>query len=321
MALKKLIFIDTNIWLDFYRAKSEAGLTLLGHVETIRDQIIVTYQLESEFKRNRQQVIIDALKELNPPQQIQPPRFLANSKYTKALKKDFENTTRRIESLKKLAKKALVDPTHHDSVYKICQRIFHGETSLVLKRDDEIRKQIRSRAWRRFLHGNPPRKKGDTSFGDAFNWEWMIVCAQKEGAELVIVSRDGDYGINFENKSYINNHLRQEFSDRVDKRRNLQLYNKLSEALREFDVTVTEPEEKEEEQIQESEFKAPTSPQDFLAIQNSLFTGFSDLKNLTQANWNNTDFSEIRKILNPYLSQKSEPPPPNKNSSDKKEEN
>lgn len=30
--LQKLLFIDTNIWLDFYRARNETGLALLSHV-------------------------------------------------------------------------------------------------------------------------------------------------------------------------------------------------------------------------------------------------------------------------------------------------
>ena len=33
--LKKLLFVDANIWLDFYRARNDAGLTLLGHVEAV----------------------------------------------------------------------------------------------------------------------------------------------------------------------------------------------------------------------------------------------------------------------------------------------
>ncbi|MFN3545737.1 MAG: PIN-like domain-containing protein [Thiobacillus sp.] len=50
--LQKLLFIDTNIWLDFYRARNETGLALLNHAESVASKIIVTYQLESEFKRN-----------------------------------------------------------------------------------------------------------------------------------------------------------------------------------------------------------------------------------------------------------------------------
>jgi len=32
MPTEKLLFIDTNVWLDFYRAQNDAGLKLLNHV-------------------------------------------------------------------------------------------------------------------------------------------------------------------------------------------------------------------------------------------------------------------------------------------------
>lgn len=62
----------------------------------------------------------------------------------------------------------------------------------------------------------------------------MIECALRNNAELVIVSRDADYGIVFENKAYIKDHLRQEFRERVSRKRKLLLYTKISEALKHF---------------------------------------------------------------------------------------
>jgi len=62
MALRKLLFIDTNVWLDFYRAQNDAFMGLLEHAEQIAGDIIVTYQVEREFKTNREKVILDAIK-------------------------------------------------------------------------------------------------------------------------------------------------------------------------------------------------------------------------------------------------------------------
>jgi hypothetical protein len=89
----------------------------------------------------------------------------------------------------------------------------------------------------------------DTSIGDALNWEWMVECALRNQAELVIVSRDSDYGVVFEDNAYVNDHLRQEFSERVSRKRKLLLYTKLSDALKHFAVPVTPEEEAEEEEI------------------------------------------------------------------------
>lgn len=48
--IRKLLFVDTNILLDFYRARTEASLALLRHLEQVAPDIIVTFHLEMEFK-------------------------------------------------------------------------------------------------------------------------------------------------------------------------------------------------------------------------------------------------------------------------------
>ena len=50
--------------------------------------------------------------------------------------------------------------------------------------------------------------------GDGFNWELMIYCAAERKAELMIVSRDADYGVTLEIKCHLNDHLRQEFKQK-----------------------------------------------------------------------------------------------------------
>ena len=250
MAIRKLLFVDANIWLDFYRARNEAGLTLLRHAEEISDKIIVTYQLESEFKRNRQAVILEAMKELKPPQQIPRPGIFSDAQATRVMAKSMKEVEKRVTKLRTQLSRALDNPAMYDPVYQTCQRIFHRDGSqIVLKHEDKIRHLIRRRAFRRFLHGCRPRKKSDTSIGDAFNWEWMIYCAEKNVAELVIVSRDLDYGVSFEGKNYVNDDLRQEFSDRVSKKRKLLLYEKLSDALKHFERPVTPQEQEAESEI------------------------------------------------------------------------
>lgn len=245
--VQRLIFVDANIWLDFYRARTDAGLKLLNHLETISDRIIVTYQLEMEFKKNRQAAIAEGLQELKPPQNISRPALFSDAKAVRSLAKSLKTAEARVKTLKGRLLKALSNPAGYDPVYQACQRIFHKGDNLVLTREDQIRHQIRRRAFRRFIHGCPPRKKGDTSIGDAINWEWMVQCAVDMKAELVIVSRDSDYGLLLDGASYINDHLRQEFSERVSNKRDLLLYARLSEALKHFKVPVTDAEAKAEE--------------------------------------------------------------------------
>lgn len=271
MPVPNLLFIDANIWLDFYRAKNESGLQLLSHTEAIAERLIVSYQLESEFKKNRQNAILEGMQELKVPPQISRPGIFSDAKAIKIMSKQVKQTEKRVKDLRRRLRRALDNPAVHDPVYKVCQRIFHKEDDLALVRDNPIRHTIRRRAFRRFLHGAPPRKKSDTSIGDAFNWEWMVHCATEKKAGLVIVTRDSDYGVTVDEKSYINDHLRQEFSERVSRKRSLLLFSRLSDALRLFAVDV--------------------SPQEVAAEK--------DLVSNTRpgALWTNTSDADLRKVI------------------------
>lgn len=257
--IQKLLFIDTNIWLDFYRAQNEAYLGLLDKVEGIMSKVIVTHQLETEYKKNRQQVILKSVKLLGDhvPKKVPSVGVLAQAQQFKMVGKDIDSAKRRIQNLQVRLIKMIEQPTQKDPVFKAVSRVFHREgDDLILTRetkDDERRKSVRERAERRFMHGCPPRKPNDTSFGDAVNWEWMIDCAKAKDGELVIVSRDADYGCTYDGTSYINDHLWHEFSARVSRKRNLLLYTKLSDALKHFNVTVTQAQVNAEKQLIEDE--------------------------------------------------------------------
>lgn len=255
-AIQKLLFVDTNIWLDFYRAQNEAYVGLLDKVEGIRDRIIITHQLETEFKKNRQQVILNSVRLLkeHTPKRVPSVGVLAQAQQFKMVSKDIDRACERIKTLQGKLIAMIEKPSDNDIVFQSIHRIFHRENQLILTRevkDKNIRALIRDRAERRFMHGCPPRKAADTSYGDALNWEWMIECAIKHTAELVIVSRDADYGASYDGKSYINDHLRQEFSSRVSQRRKLLLYTKLSDALKHFKVPVTAEQVKAEKELME----------------------------------------------------------------------
>jgi len=249
MAIPNLLFVDANIWLDFYRVRNDTGLRLLEHTEALSDRLIVTYQLENEYKRNRQAALIEGMQELKAPQQIPRPGIFSDAAAAKMMARNLKEAEKRVKKLRDRAVKALRDPAAHDPVYQSCQRLFQKTDVLTLHRDNPLRRIIRRRAFRRFLHGCPPRKSSDTSIGDAFNWEWMVHCATEMKAGLVIVTRDSDFGLTLGKESYINDALRQEFSDRVSRKRPLRLYSHLSDALKLFDVVVTAQEEASEAEL------------------------------------------------------------------------
>jgi hypothetical protein len=257
---KKLLFIDTNIWLDFYRGRSsEAVLALLRHIESVRDQIIATHQLEMEYKNNRQGAIAQGYGELVPPKSLVRPGLFSNARAAKMVTKHIRAAAAHIEKLKAHMIKALEKPTLHDPVYKTCQRLFHRKSDLVLGLNNDKRFTVRRKAVRRYYLGCPPRKRNDTSIGDALNWEWMIACASEHNADLVIVSRDGDYGTEVAGQVYLNDHLKQEFIERVGKRRKAYLCTLVSIALKtHFDIDVSDKEREEEKAAAQRRVITPT---------------------------------------------------------------
>ncbi len=245
--MKRLLFIDTNILLDFYRSRTGAGLSLLKHVDTISECVVMTHQVEMEFKKNRQTAILESLSALKPPTVTSRPGLFSEAKAARALQRNLKNAEKNITTLRGRLKSVLTKPTTHDPVYKIVQRIFTKQGYLNLTRQNKLKRLIRRRAYRRFILGFPPRKAGDTSLGDAVNWEWMVHCATEAKAELIIVSRDSDYGVTSENKSLLNDWLLQEFRERASKKRKVLLFTRLSEALKLFKVEVSDAEQREEE--------------------------------------------------------------------------
>ena len=255
---KHLIFIDSNVLLDFYRARKESGLKLLRKVDDIHDRLISSYQVEMEFKCNRQSAIHESLGKLSAIRKLEHAAFLAESRVAGALSKRVAESNRHITQLRTRLKKVLTNPTSHDPVYKVVQRLFTNKSPLNLRRDMPARRDVKRRAFRRFMLGYPPRKQADVSMGDAFNWEWLVRVAQDTGDHVVIVTRDHDYGHDMDNTPVLNDWLLQEFRDRVGKNRQLVLTNLLSAALKRARVPVSKEAVKAEEiALREDYMEAP----------------------------------------------------------------
>jgi hypothetical protein len=247
-----LLFIDTNILLDFYRFKNtDIGIKYLELLEACKDRLILGAQVEMEYKKNRQTVILESysnVKNYDFPRLIVP-AIVSELQAVKMIEKKKKEIIIQKDIIINKIQKILADPTHHDPVYQHLQRLFKHESPYNLVRPMKERFVIRSLARKRFFLGYPPRKKGDTSIGDALNWEWIVHCAKQSGKHIVIVTRDTDYGIILNGQSYLNDYLRQEFSQRVSQQRKIILTNKLSVGLKTVHAAVTKEMVKEEARI------------------------------------------------------------------------
>lgn len=250
--LDALIFIDTNIFLDFYRIRrSDVSLDYLKSIDEHHEIIITGSQVEMEYKKNRQKVILETIKGMKTLDwnSLSAPAILADAQPVQVLRKKKDEINKQHKTLKERVIKILKNPAYNDPVYKTLQRLFKSKYPFNLKREDERKYTIRELAQKRFLLGYPPRKKNDSSIGDAINWEWLIQCAKDSGKDIILVTRDSDYGEIYNNESFKNDWLLQEFKERVSMKRKIFITTRLAEAFKKVSLVVTEEMEKEEERI------------------------------------------------------------------------
>lgn len=246
-----LVFVDTNILLDFYRLGGESARRQLAALDRHKGSIITSEQIRMEFLKNRQKVILESVKLLKKPDKMSVPPILADYQPAKMMTKHLEGSISKYNEVRQKLDNILNDPTHHDPVYATLNKLFDHSCSVNLKRPNKVRFEVRNLARKRFSLGYPPRKSGDTSFGDAVNWEWVIKCAQTASGNphVLIVSRDGDYGSSFGDKAILNDWLRREFKERVSRKRKIELTTRLTTALKRLDEQVTPEDEQEEDRL------------------------------------------------------------------------
>ena len=253
--MKTLIFIDTNIYLDFYRLESrETGLAILEKIKKHNEIIITGDQIGMEFKKNRQKVILDVYKGMKGPDwsKISLPPVLAESKASKALDKHKKEIIRQSGKLRQRLHSVLTKPNAYDPVYRTMQQLLKSGGQYNLSRDKDIRLEVRELAEKRFKLGYPPKKAGDTSYGDAINWEWIIKCAAMDRVGVIIVTRDTDYGAYVDGNIIINDWLKEEFRARIGIKRKVVLTDRLSVAFKATNIQMTKKEEDEETKFVET---------------------------------------------------------------------
>ena len=224
---------------------------MLDLIEAHKDLLITGSQVEMEYKKNRQRVILEALAAQKTPDWsgLTSPAFLADAKPARAITKSKKTITTQQAKLKKRIASILDRPNVSDPVFKCLSRVFKHPSDFNLTRDKKVRFAIRTLARKRFVLGYPPRKHSDTSIGDAINWEWIVHCAAASGKDIIIVTRDSDYGCSYDGKFHLNDWLRLEFKERISRKRGLILTDRLAEAFKLVAVPVSAEAEEEEKKL------------------------------------------------------------------------
>ncbi len=294
-----LLFIDTNILLDFYRIrKTNISMKYLEEIEKHKELIIINSQVEMEFKKNRQSVILESLAEVRKfdVPSLNVPMILNDTKTVDLISKSKDEIKLNKKKLTDRIEKILKNP-NQDPVYKSLEKLFRHKSEINLSRENKLRFSIRNLAKKRFVLGYPPRKKSDNSIGDAINWEWIIYCAQKTGKKIILVTRDSDFGAIDPTESYLNDWLNQEFKERVGRRRKIILTDKLSQAFKLLKIPVStemiEEEQKVSQLFVKNKFLFPNYLENFQRIF-EIETAISNLNKLSFPNISNNDLDDSK---------------------------
>ena len=208
------IFIDTNIFLDFYRYNKNDNLEILQkEFKEYNNYFINTEQALDEFLRNREKTIREFIDTLN--NQIIPifdKNFLSSLEgfddYLNSVKSANANIIKIKEACEKLILTADEDPVY--ILYKlICNKVY--------KRDAKI---VELAIQRKYI-GNPPTSNKNTCC-DEIIWETLLKNCKED---LYIVSRDKTFVDNY-------NFLKREYEEKVGKK--LFVVEMISDALKEL---------------------------------------------------------------------------------------
>lgn len=180
------IFIDTNVFLNFYHYSDEdlnRLNDLIKLIEANRVKLYLTKQVIDEFNRNREVKINDAIRKFKSSHtDIGLPRICDGYEEKRKIKDalDILKTEK-----KKLTDKLLEDARNKALLAdKLIARVFKISSVGI------ISKELLDASKKRYDLGNPPGKKG--SYGDAINWMYLLGVVPN-GQDLYLVSNDKDY--------------------------------------------------------------------------------------------------------------------------------
>lgn len=187
--MKKYVFIDTNIYLDFYRV-SKGDLSKLGILRNgfanpdIADKFILCINMQNrdEYYRNRANVIEATLKEFHF-KKVDVPGLISNQ--WSSTSEQFTQAQNQMESLLQSLKDKTRQLLYNEGLE--VDRLIGS----MMEKPDIVDEDIVRAAERRYkILGNPPGKKD--SCGDAIHWEYLLHKVPSSG-ELIIITADNDW--------------------------------------------------------------------------------------------------------------------------------
>ncbi len=284
----KLLFLDSNIFLNFYDFHDEDLTQLAKLVDAIKCGVLklfLTTQVCDEIKRNREERLRIAYRKLvdSKPVLSMPPFCKHYDEYT-----DIKRAQNVLDQLKsELSKKLWEDIQKH--TLKADQIISDLTSASTVIDSDKFLPQ----AIQRHQLGRPPGKK-DRSYGDEVSWEALLSEVSGDG-EFIILSKDGDYAHPID-ENLLKDYLADEWKTQHPENE-IFFYRSLTQFFTEHDIKIELRVEQEKDGLVRSLINSPN----FLATHDlvsklSKYSSFSDdqVKGLANALLEN---SQVRWII------------------------
>lgn len=278
------VFIDTNIFLNFYHYGKD-DLDALDKVFTTHQhgsaKVYLTQQIYNEFMRNREIKLEDALKRFKDKRLPQLPIFMKQcDEYNKII-----DLSKELDKLCKSLSANIDDKIKNNQLLadKLIENIFTKDV-------EPITPEYYQRAKMRMDLGNPPGKNG--SLGDAINW-CILLEKVPSGEDLHLISADGDFYSKLD-EIEPNPVLLAEWKHQ--KSSNLYVYRELSKFLKENFDGVAFSYDKNKYELINSLYKVPnfTATHHIVAeLEKFSYFSLSEVENILQAAKENGQFGRI----------------------------
>lgn len=233
-----MIFIDANIYLEFYNSNRPEFKKLLKSLVELKKEILVTTQIVDEVHRNKLTVfntsVSNTLSNVSYKAVVLPSHLDAvDSTLIKSWNEQRKDIERQadlnIANLKAMYSdlfKAISNSSDSiseelDKIFKYAKHYTDDLYALAI-----VRKQL----------GNPPGKPKD-SMGDQLSWETLLSGINSSTKEIIIITRDTDYYTLYNDNCFLNAQLSKELTGK-NADLSIKCFNKLSDALKYYNSTI-----------------------------------------------------------------------------------
>jgi len=235
-----LVFIDANMYLNFFDAINPEYKQLLDTLNEIKDQIFITRQIVFEVERNKiirfKSSFSGYIQRSNLPN-IRLPEQLGSK-----LEKDFEdwNREREVIATNWQRQKKKLETLYLKTLERISKSNDPVSTTLreIFNVAVEETKQELNLARERKERGNPPGKTTDP-LGDQITWEQLLSnCIDKKN--LWIITQDTDFVIRVKDKCFLNPFLIQELKQK-NKHLVVHVFDSLADGIKSYNDKLSIP--------------------------------------------------------------------------------